>query len=342
MITVSSSKTLLIRIDRMGDLILTLPVDQLPVLKNHECHWLINEGLEFIPQSSNPPRKFKTISRTFSWGHLKKAIAIIKQINPQQSVSFHAPWWINLALFIAKVPIRIGVKSQWHSFLFLNKGIRQKRSESTLNEFEYNAELVLKGLDVSNFDIKQQTQNIHLQLLSPKSFINIKLPVSEYIVVHPGMGGSALNISTQKYVSIISELSNEFAVVITGTIVDRKFIDPIKKMLSKNQNVFWLNEQLTQKELLTVLAQAKGFIGPSTGVTHLSSALGVPTVGIYPPVKVMSATRWSPRGNKTTTVSPEVMCPGHFKCLGAACSQHPCMEKVTSQNIIFKLKQLMY
>lgn len=339
----SVTKTLLIRIDRMGDLILTLPVDQLPVLKDHNCSWLINEGLEFVITNSSPQRKYQTISKKFSIKNFFKVYHIIKKLNPDISISFHSPWWINLALFLNFVPLRIGVKSQWHSFLFLNKGIRQKRSQSTQHEFEYNAELVYFGIN-QTYNLKPETQSLFCKLVPPKNIDSIRhlFPESKnYIVVHPGMGGSALNLPSSKYIELIRTLSQDYDIVITGTILDRKYINPIKSALDKVGNIYWLNEKINSAELLTVLSHAQGYIGPSTGVTHLAASLGVATLGLYPPIKVMSATRWSPRGNKTTSVSPNVSCPAQRKCLNEACQQHPCMEKVTKENIISQFKQLM-
>src|SRR5690606_18401874 len=44
--------------------------------------------------------------------------------------------------WITKVPFRGGLISRWQSFLFLNKGVRQKRSLANMHEADYNLELL--------------------------------------------------------------------------------------------------------------------------------------------------------------------------------------------------------
>jgi heptosyltransferase I len=115
---------LLIRIDRIGDLVLTLPSDQNLALKNYNCHWFIAKGLGFVAQNSQPPRTYSEWQNQFSWSQFFHFIREIKKLQPEVSVSFHSPWWVNAALCWARVTKRVGVLSKWHSYLFLNAGVR--------------------------------------------------------------------------------------------------------------------------------------------------------------------------------------------------------------------------
>jgi len=47
-------------------------------------------------------------------------------------------------------------------------------------------------------------------------------------------------------------------------------------------------------EVIGILAGAKSYIGTSTGITHLASALGVPGVALYPEAQSMHPQRWCP------------------------------------------------
>lgn len=300
-------KTLLIRIDRIGDLVCSLPVDQLPALKDHKCQWLITEGLEFIPEHSHPQRVYKTTGRSFSWRNFSQLRKWLHKENFTTSISFHAPWWINLALFISRVPQRLGNQSQWHSFLFLNKTLKQKRSQNQKHEAEYNQELV-------NFLITGEKK------IAPHLFLDLKaqnpettlekyqLEPQSYIIVHPGMGGSALNWPVSSYCELITEISKKQKVVITGTSGDRHWISPIVKELKKQpcrkDHLIWLNEKLSSQELLQVLSQAQTVIAPSTGVAHLAASLGVSTIGLYPLINSQTPKRWSPRGKKVIVLTP--------------------------------------
>ena len=300
-------KTLLVRIDRIGDLICTLPVDQLPALKEHKCQWLITNGLEFIAEHSEPQRVYKTTARSFSWRNFSQLRKWLHQESFTTSISFHAPWWVNLALFLSRVPERLGNRSQWHSFLFLNKTLRQKRSESQQHEGQYNQELV-------NFLINGTKEiNPHLWLnLKAKNPTELlkkhQLESQPYTVVHPGMGGSALNWPITSYAELIRDLSRKQKVIITGTKGDRPWLDPIKKELRRlnpsKDRVIWLNEKLSSAELLQALSCAQHVIAPSTGVAHLAASLGVPTIGLYPLIHAQTPKRWAPRGPQVIVLTP--------------------------------------
>ena len=51
--------------------------------------------------------------------------------------------------------------------------------------------------------------------------------------------------------------------------------------------------------LAAILAQAQGYIGHDSGVTHLAALLGVPTVAMFGPTDEQ---RWAPRGAHVTVV----------------------------------------
>lgn len=295
--TKTKPKALLIRIDRMGDLVLTLPVDQNSILKNYDCSWYITQGLGFVAEHCHPPRKFTEWKKSWNWLQFFRFLRAVHALQPELSVSFHVPWWVNMALFLARVPQRVGVLSQWHSYLFLNKAVRQKRSECHYHEMDYNHRLVFEGLKQRP---DENIKPLELQALQPAP-VAITSP---YIVVHPGMGGSALNWPVEHYRHLISFLSAQYTIIITGTPSDNFIIEPLKGMLKNNTHVMWMNGKLKGAELISVLAKSKAVIAPSTGVIHLAASLSVPTFGLYSPIKVESPQRWGPRGSKVQTFTP--------------------------------------
>lgn len=326
-------KALLVRLDKIGDLVLTLPADQQPALSNYECVWIVAKGMGFIPSHAEPPRPYFELAKTASWSNWRHLWTILNTVRPALTVSFQAPWWVNFAFFLFGVKTRVGVLSKWHSFFFLNRGVRQKRSEALHNELEYNHQLVHQGL--------KDTSPITYPFLKLKPKVDIQvagLP-KNYVVVHPGMAGSARNWSTENYVELIRSLVTQQAVVITGTPADRAYVEPLKKNLGSLDSVLWLNEQLNIDQLFVVLANAKHVIAPSTGVLHLAASLGTPVTGIYSPVRVQTAKRWGPKGLHTQTITPTVDCPGHFSCLYEKCPHFDCMDLVTSKEIYKTIHQ---
>jgi ADP-heptose:LPS heptosyltransferase len=216
-----------------------------------------------------------------------------------------------MASWMAGVPERMGRLSQWHSFLWLNIGIRQKRSTSDRHESDYNFDLVEIGfnrLGVKRADNPALLKKTYLRLMPPNPFATLEargLKARGYRVVHPGMGGSALNWPTASFAELIERLAREMPVVITGTAADRKHLAGLEH-LRETHEVRWLVEQLRVSELLDLLSQARSVVAPSTGVLHLAAALGTPAIGIYSPRRVEHPRRWGPKGVQVTYLLPPV------------------------------------
>ncbi len=328
-----ASPTLFVRLDRIGDLVLSLPVDE----SFDRASWWIPKGLKFVTDNAEPKRNAKEVARKISARNFWKLFRETKRENFQTAVVFHAPWWVGLLLFLARIPVRVGVRSQWHSFLFFNRGVRQKRSRAEHSELEYNFLLAEAGLGHS-------LPRTSLQLRSAENEVlpRYDLAPGTYSVVHPGMGGSALNWPIENYEGLVRELVSREKVAITGTPADEPYVAPLRERLRDLPNVVWLDGKLKGPELISVLANARTVTAPSTGVLHLAASTGVPTLGLFSPVRVQQPKRWGPQGARTKTLMPQVECPGEMSCLGPACPLFDCMKRITVSDAVQALDELAF
>jgi len=328
-------KIILIRLDKIGDLVCTLPVDQVLDPKVYDITWVVQKGMGQILDLADRPLNYieldkskPDIARSMLSHYLKKNKFDI-------AISFQCPWWVNFELFWHHIPRRIGVLSQWHSFLFLNQGLRQKRSESIQHEFEYNLELVEKLIgSIQNKDA------IAFRFRRPSSSKTLeKHQLKNYIVVHPGMMGSALNWPQEKYIEYIQGLIDQSkTVVITGTASDEPYLTQIKNTFKNHPQVKWLQSVLNFSELLEILNFAEYVVAPSTGVAHLAASLGKHIKAIYSPIQVHHPRRWKPRkiypDQQIEIFVPEVSCPGTKSCLQDQCPHFPCMNSIKITEIV--------
>lgn len=319
---------------------LTLPVDE--SLASAEVHWWIPQGLSFVTQSARPRRVATEVSRKIG---IREFIRCLREIHSQRydaAIVFHAPWWVGFLLWLARIPLRAGVKSQWHSFLFFNRAIRQKRSRAEHSELEYNFRLLESALQVPEGSLTRHHLKLEGLCGSARQTLLSKYGLTEkpYSVVHPGMGGSALNWPTERYAEWINRLIANEWVVITGTATDEPYIAPLRDRFRNEARVVWLDGKLTGPELITVLSAAQTVTAPSTGVMHLAASTGVRTLGIFSPVRVQHPRRWGPQGERVTTILPDVNCPGELSCLGDQCSLYPCMANLSVETAAKALKAL--
>jgi len=326
-------KVLLIRLDKIGDLICTLCVDQVSFLKDCDVQWVISKGLGFVPDHAEPSRKYLELSKDNWQESLRDLRRFLRNFQPDVAVSFQAPWWVSYALWAEQVPVRAGVQSQWHSFLFLNKGLRQRRSLATQHEADYNLDLLLHAFSIEE-EVTQEKTPI-LKLKAPVNFPLLEkyhLQPGHYVVVHPGMAGSALNWPIPRYIEFIEKAADTAQVVLTGTPADEPWLKDIKEFFKNHPRVLSLQSQLVPAELFTVLKNAKAVVVPSTGVAHMAASLGVPVLGIYSPVRVQHPRRWAARGDKVHIFVPSHQDPDHV--------DPRCMDEIQPDDLLKALASL--
>lgn len=306
-------KTLLIRADKIGDLVVSLNADSHPALTDSSCTWMISKGLGWVIDHAQPSKNYMEISKHFSCVHFFKLVQTIRDLNPDRAIVFQAPWFVGLALFLARVPVRVGRRSQWHSFLFFNKGVRQKRSSSEKHESRYNWDLISKGLKYCGED-HWKTPTLQAYQAHEKLRLLGLLP-KNYCVIHPGMMGSALNWPQSHYISLIQEVCYHKMVVITGTESDQLWLDPIREKLKDQKHICWMDGSLTGPELIAVLSQSQFVVAPSTGIIHLAAALKVPVVGFYSPRTSEKASRWGPLIEDSLIFEPDESFESNPNCM---------------------------
>lgn len=289
-------KVVLIRLDKIGDLICSLPADQILDPALYDVTWIVQKGLGAVVELGALRRKYFELDKAHPALARAQLKEILASLAPDIAISFQCPWWVNFELFRAGVPVRSGVKSQWHSFLFLNNGIRQKRSLAEKHELDYNLDLLRETLQ-----IPQTKEYLYFEISQPEMADSIlklhNLKEKNYVVIHPGMMGSALNWPQSQYIECIEYLiSRNKIIVITGTDADENYLTEIKQKLSTHPNVRWLQSKLDLPQLVSVLSRAEYVVAPSTGVAHLAAGVGASVKGIYSPVQVHHPRRWAPRG----------------------------------------------
>jgi ADP-heptose:LPS heptosyltransferase len=272
-------KAVFIRLDKIGDLICTMPVDEIEYLQDWEITWIIAKGLSFVPEHAVPKRTYLEIDKGRPAEARQILNKFLKDYKPDVAVCFQAPWWVHFSIWKARIKTRIGVLSKWDSFLFLNKGLRQRRSHAVKHEAEYNLDLV-RQIDPERIS-DSKAPVLKLQADKHDSVLNSEgLESQKYSVVHPGMAGSALNWPTEYYIELIAKLSLRRKVVLTGTLADEPWLKEIKSYFAGNTQIICLQNKLTSNQLLSVLQQAHSVFAPSTGVLHLAASLGAPVYGL--------------------------------------------------------------
>jgi heptosyltransferase-3 len=331
------SRILIVRTDRLGDTVLTLPLiqeiaRQLPKATiDVMCRAYTAPLLERHPAVSG----ITTVDYTAPGGW-RTAVRKIRAGRYNAAVVVHPTPKDTLAAGTAGVPLRVGNGYRWYSFLY-NRPVFFHRSEAARHELEYNL-LYLKGLGLKH---PNPAPVPHVPLLDSDVSAARELlgGVADggYVVIHPGSGGSSLNWPTAYYSELAARLSKESGrtVVTTGgreeTLAAEEVARAAGGLSVAGRTDFGV--------LLGVLSGAGLFVSGNTGPMHLAAALGRPVVALFSPLKSGSPARWRPVGGPSRVLMP----PGRSceKCPGEKCADYNCMEGLAVDEVLETATELL-
>ena len=322
-------KILLIRTDRIGDTLLTLPVVKPIKEKWPECK------IDFLARTYTHPilKNVNEIGQILNYdpegvhrgirGHQLLATEI-HQKGYDSAILFYPRFGLTFALWRAGVPRRIGTSHRWHSFLLTDR-VHQSRRECLKHEVEYNLDL-LKPLiqdlpsEIPQFRlaIPEKTKRELQRILTANDILG------KYIVLHPGNGDSAPNLSRDQYRTLIKQISlSGIRVVLTGVNSEKEYNQILKSEFTTN-NIIDLTGTLNLEQMIALLSEACGLITTSTGPAHIASAVGTPVAAFYCPAIPHTPDRWAPLENFERVTTP-TLTNSHCKMKQCPHGTHGCL-----------------
>lgn len=307
-------KILVIRNDKLGDFMLAWPAFAL--LKNQFPE---TEITALVPEYTTPMAEHcQWIDRILIDNRhdsaLTDVIELAKNINRNNydvSISLFSESRTSFALFLARVPVRLGPATKIAQ-VFLNKTVRQKRSQSIKPEYEYNIDLIRYYINIMGEQPVQLQpppflffDNTEIQVIKNRLFNELKLQGQETLVfIHPGTGGSAINLSLEQYAALaitITRQDNIFPIITAGPgELDRAqelsgLLGDIKHHIhSSTGHIIDFAKFLNCGEI---------FISGSTGPLHIAAALNIKTVAFYPARQSATSMRWQTINQKDRRLS---------------------------------------
>jgi ADP-heptose:LPS heptosyltransferase len=335
-------KVLLVRTDRLGDTILASPTWQALKKTRPEAQVTFLTRRAYVSLFEGDP--LLTAVLAFP----EEGRASLRELARQlSSLRFDAILTLyvdgEVARLVRRVssPVKAGPLSKpWSWFLF-NRPVRQRRSRSSLHEADYNG-LLLEELGIPYRPFRPR---VHLPAGKADREEDLRRrtlgerAAKPFVVIHPGMGGSALNWPAKRYASLVRMLlsETEMTLLITGTEADRKYLG---SLLSQNSpRLVSAVGKLDLVELALLLRSAALFVGPSTGPMHLATAVDTPVVTLFSPVMVQRARRWGPYHARGTVLTPPADCREKHRCRTGRCAHYDCMDLISVGEVLHSVKE---
>jgi heptosyltransferase-3 len=331
-------RILLIRTDRIGDVVLTTPMISLlhqeypeaklyfltrkytaPLLKHYRY---LDEIIIYDPDGKH---------RGFI-GHLKLS-RMLRMHEIDSAFLFFPTFSLAFALRFAGIKYRVGMGYRWYSFL-LNKRIFEHRKFGLKHELEYNLSLIKNYIidfptpDQIKFDFQfdETLKNLQLRILEKN---NLK---DSYLMVHPGSGGSSPNLPPKMFSRIFKYLSGKIKQPIF--LVGNESEKPLINQIAKHTRYSYLIKIIGDWDLesyMAMIAGSKLFISNSTGPLHIARAFDIPLLAFYCPAIPCSPRRWGPYNQNQSVLQPDIEpCK---TCNPRKCPHGNCLESIKWEDI---------
>ena len=302
-------KLLIVRNDKLGDFILSLPTFRLlkECLPEYEIHaFLPNYTKDIALQSSYIDQ---VISDPGSTAPLKiqfNTLLEIRKQNYDAVITLFSTTRVGVFSFVSGIKYRLAPATKLAQ-LFYNHRLTQRRSKSLKPEYEYNIDLAVKFLNDKNISFERQENNPYLQFNEDE--INVvrrefcdeyKLNIeSKFIFIHPGTGGSATNLDIEQYASLAKSLQVDLntVFVITAGPSELDYAKRLSNLLGETPHIVY-NSTKGLVNFAKIINLCELFISGSTGPLHIAGALNRPTAAFYQRRRSATPLRWQTLNSK--------------------------------------------
>ncbi len=319
---------LVVRTDRVGDVVLTTPVLKFLRKKYSSAHIafmvrpyvydLVKDNPyvdEILVYDKDKKHRGWLASFLYSQALRKKKFDLVLIFNPTLRV--------HLMSCFARIPVRIGYSRKWGRML-LTHNVEDKKHEGKKHEYEYCFD-VLKSVGIENTVI----QDLYV---TESRFEHVSLKKA-YVVIHPFASCPSKVWPHEKFKELVFEILSRWE----GNVV----------LVGEGQNSFFssfyhdrvvnLIGKLKLDQLAYVLRLAACLISNDSGPVHMASAVETPSVVIFGRNnKGLSPTRWGPTYSKSVIIHKDVGCE---VCLAHKCQiGFLCLNEISVNDVWQKTK----
>lgn len=220
---------------------------------------------------------------------------------------------VGLAARRAHIPLRLAPATKWAQ-IFYNIRVKQRRSRSEKPEYIYNIELAEALAHHLNqhpprvkppyWPLPQEQRNHQRQRLEHELELP-PLPASSgehspqrrLWILHPGSGGSAVNLSATRYRELVARIEKRLATPVSWLISwgpgeQDTAREMTQALIEAGSDARLMPPRQGLDDFAHTIAAADGMIAGSTGPLHIAGCLDIATVGFYPAKRSATALRW--------------------------------------------------
>jgi ADP-heptose:LPS heptosyltransferase len=218
-------------------------------------------------------------------------------------------------MLLAGIRTRIGVGSKIYQILTGTTTVSRNKYIPLRHEADYVMDLGRKigvttdELSPELFVTDDERKNA-LRLLKERSF-DMSRPI---VCINPSSNRSAPNWTPERYAELCAKLSDTHQLFINIGLPDAKLEAHFAPF--KERHIVYSGIDL--REFIAFCTFFSLVVTSSTGTMHIASALKIPAVTLFCPLTACSPKLWGPLGNPSTVILPsegycQTQCPGDPK-----------------------------
>jgi ADP-heptose:LPS heptosyltransferase len=159
------------------------------------------------------------------------------------------------------------------------------------------------------------------------------------IVIHPGGFYPSQRWPAENFLGLINALAAKIPnvrIFVIGTALEKEALDLIARGTTGSNHIAVLCN-LPLNRTVAILARASLFIGNNSGIVHIAAALKIPTVSTMGPTIPWE---WHPYGDPSTNIIVNRSLPCS-PCSRGICEHHTCMKEITIDDMMAAIDRVL-
>lgn len=339
-----NKRILIVRLDRIGDVLLSTPV--IKALRDAYPDSYIafmarpyaRDIVEGNPYLNRVIIYDKAGAEKGIFGNLK-FINRLRKDKFDIAIILHPTARSHITAFLAGIPERIGYDRKC-GFL-LTKMIPHTKQYGLKHEIDYTLDILRYiGVEPKDRSLYMPVKKGSEEKIRKIFAENGMKEIDNVVVINPGASCPSKRWRPANFVRVADVLAERYNVKIVIICDDKD--KPISDAVSSSMKrpCVNLSGQTSVADLASVLRRAKIFISNDSGPVHIACAVGTPVVAIFGRRnRGLSPERWSPSGDRDMVLHKDVGCN---ECLAHNCKiGFKCLEAISAEEVIAAANKIL-
>jgi len=301
-------KILLIRLRRIGDVILTTPA--ISALRQSfptaSISYIIERPYRQLVEGNPNLDKVIVLEIKQSLREFFKLIRLIRKEKYDVVLDFHGGPRASLITLFSKAKLKVGYRIKYKNFIYHIKLPRSPKA-GYLHSVENHINLVKAlGVDVKSLPPLYLPQARKVEAEKVNKFIEENgLETCKIITIHISAGNAFRNWGVNNLVQLTNLLAQQpdVKIVLLGTSEDQKAEEEILK--KSTASLLSLVGRLNLREAKELISHSSLFVGPDSGPMHIAASTSTPIVALFGPTLPAHFAPWQA---KSFVVEKELDC----------------------------------